>query len=81
MPEIKIDLHGVLKLLSYLKLDKAAGSDSTNPVVLKQLKAEIAPDICLLFEKTLQTRQLLSDWKRHKSVPYSKRRQNRTFKL
>ena len=49
MPEIKIDLHGVLKLLSYLKPDKAAGPDSIKPVVLKQLKTEIAPVICLFF--------------------------------
>ena len=39
---------------------------------MKQLKTEIAPVICLLFEKTLQTGQLPADWKRHKSVPYSK---------
>ena len=79
MPEIKIDLNGVLKLLSNLKPDKGVGPDSIKPVVLKQLKKEIAPVICLLFEKTLQTGQLPSDWKKHKSVPYSKRvtKQNR----
>ena len=60
---IKIDLNGVLKLLSNLKPDKAAGPDSIKPVVLKQLKIEIAPVLCLLFEKTLQTGQLPSDWK------------------
>ena len=70
MPDIKIDLNGVLKLLSNLKSDKAAGPDSIKPVVLKQLKIEIAPVICLLFEKTLQTGQLPSDWKKA---------QNRTF--
>ena len=73
MPEIKIDLKGVIKLLSNLKPDKAAGPDSIKPVVLKQLKTEIAPAICLLFEKTLQTGQLPADWKKHKSVPYSKK--------
>ena len=73
MPEIKIDLNGVIKLLSNLKPDKAAGPDSIKPVVLKQLKTEIAPVICLLFEKSLQTGQLPSDWKKHKSVPYSKK--------
>ena len=58
MPEIKIDLNGVLKLLSSLKPDKAAGPDSIIPVVLKQLKMEVAPVICLLFEKTLPTGHL-----------------------
>ena len=57
MPEIKSDLNGVLKLLSNLKPDKAAGSDSTKPLVLQQLKAEITPCICLLIEKTIQTAQ------------------------
>ena len=54
MPEIKIDLNGVLKLLSNLKPDKAAVPDSIKSVVLKQLKTEIAPVIYLLFEKILQ---------------------------
>ena len=53
-----IDFNGVLKLLSNLKPDKAAGPDSIKPIVLKQLKTEIAPVICLLFKKTLQMGQL-----------------------
>ena len=73
MPEIKIDLNGVLKLLSNLKPDQAAGPDSIKPVVLKQLKIEIAPVICLLFEKTLQTGQLPSDWKKAQICPLFKK--------
>ena len=60
----------MIKPLSNLKPNKAAGPDSIKPVVLKQLKTEIAPVICLFFEKTLQTGKLPSDWKKHKSVPY-----------
>ena len=55
MPEIKIDLNGVLNFLSNLKPEKAAGPGSIKPVDLKQLKTEIASVICLLFKKTLQT--------------------------
>ena len=55
MPEISIDLNGVLKLLSNLKPDKAAGPDEIKPVVLKELRHEIAPIICLLFERSLST--------------------------
>ena len=73
MPDIKIDHNGVLKLLSNLKPDKAAGPDSIKPVVLKQLKIEIAPVICLLFEKTLQTGQLPSDWKKAQVCPLFKK--------
>ena len=73
MPEIKLDLNGVLKLLSNLKPDKAAGPDSIKPVVLKKLKMEIAPVICLLFEKTLQTGQLPSEWKKTQVCPLFKK--------
>ena len=73
MPEIKIDLNGVLKLLSNLKPDKAAGPDSIKPVVLKQLKMEIAPVICLLFEKSLQTGQPPSEWKKAQVCPLFKK--------
>ena len=73
MPEINKDLNGVLKLLSNMKLDKAAGPDSIKPVVLKQLKMEFAPVICLLFEKTLQTRQLPSEWKKAQVCPLLKK--------
>ena len=44
------------------------GPGSIKPVVLKQLKTEIAPVICLLFEKTLQTGQLPPDWKKGTSM-------------
>ena len=73
MPDIKFDLNGVIKLLSNLKPDKAAGPDSIKPVVLKRLKTEIAPVICLLFEKTLQTGQLPSDWKKAQVCPLFKK--------
>ena len=73
MQEIKIDLNGLLKLLSILKPDKAAGPESIKPVVLKQLKTEIAPVICLLFEKTLQTGQLSADWKKAQVCPLFKK--------
>ena len=69
MLEIKIDLNGVLNQLTNLKPDKATGPDYIKQVVLKQLKIEIAPVICFLFEKTSQTGQLLADWKKGTSLP------------
>ena len=62
MPEISIDLNGVLKLLPNLKPNKVAGPDEIKPVVLKELRHEIAPIICLLFERSLYTGVLLIDW-------------------
>ena len=73
MPENSTDLNGVIKLLSNLKPDKATVQDSIRPLVLKQLKTEIAPVICLLFEKSLQTGQLPSDWKKVQVCPLFKK--------
>ena len=61
------------QLLSNSKPDKAVGRDSIKQVVLKQLKTEIAPVICFLFEKTLQTGQLPSEWKKAQVCPLLKK--------
>ena len=73
MPEISIDLNGVLKLLSNLKPDKAAGPDEIKPVVLKKLRHKIAPIICLLFERSLSTGVLPSDWTKARVSPLFKK--------
>ncbi|MCG8046380.1 MAG: hypothetical protein JAY66_11960 [Candidatus Thiodiazotropha taylori] len=73
MPEINIDLNGVLKLLANLKPDKAAGPDSIKPLVLKELRLEIAPVICLLFQKSLETGQLPADWIKAQVCPLYKK--------
>ena len=61
MPEIKIDENGILKLLSNLKVDKAAGPDDIKPIVLKE------------FEKSLETGQLPKDWTTARVCPLFKR--------
>ena len=43
MPAISIDLNGVLKLLTNLKLDKAAGPDETKPVEAQVRKQSVYP--------------------------------------
>ena len=73
MPEISIDLNGVLKLLPNLKPDKAAEPDEINPVVLKELRHEIAPIICLLLERALSTGVRLSDWTKARVSPLFKK--------
>ena len=45
MPESKIDENGLLKSLSNLKTDKAAGPDDIKHIVLKELRNEITPVI------------------------------------
>ena len=64
MPEINIDQNGILKLLSKLKPGKAAGPDGIKPIVLKELREEITPIIQLLFQKSLSTGNIPTDWKK-----------------
>ena len=62
MPEINIDLKGILKLLSNLKPDKAPGPDGIKPIILKELREEIAPVIHQIFQKSISTGKIRSDW-------------------
>ena len=69
MPEININLNGILKLLSNLQPHKAAGPDEIRPIVLRELRTKIAPIIQLIFEKSLATGKLPSDWTRANVSP------------
>ena len=73
MPEININLNGILKLLSNLQPHKAAGPDEIRPIVLRELRTEIAPIIQLIFEKSLFTGKLPSDWTRANVSPIFKK--------
>ena len=63
MPKISIDINGILKLLSNLKPDKASGPDGIKPVILKELREEVAQVIRLLFRKSFATGKIPTDWK------------------
>ena len=73
MPEIDLNLNGIIKLLSNLRPDKAAGPDEIKPVVLRELRNEIAPVIQLIFEKSLATGKLPSDWTKANVSPIFKK--------
>ena len=73
MPEIFIDPNGIIKLLANLNPNKAARLDSIKPIILKELRLEIAPVICLLFEKSLKTGQLPSEWTKAQVCPLYKK--------
>ena len=53
MPDIDISFNGLLKLLKNLKPGKAAGPDKLKPLLLKELRDEIAPIIKVIFDKSL----------------------------
>ena len=75
MPEITISSKGILKLLSNLKTNKAAGSDDIKPLVLKELRNEITPVVKAIFqiEKSLETGQLPKDWTQARVIPLFKK--------
>ena len=50
MQEFQISIGGIIKLLSNLKPGKAAGPDKIRPLILKELRNEIAPIIKVIFE-------------------------------
>ena len=49
MPEIDISTNGILKLLGNLDPSKAAGPDKMRPLVLKELRGQIAPILKVIF--------------------------------
>ena len=73
MPEICININGIIKLLSNLRPNKAAGPDEVRPIVLRELRVEIAPVIQLIFEKSLATGKLPSDWTKANVSPIFKK--------
>ena len=73
MPDININLNGIIKLLYNLRSDKAAGPDEIRPIVLRELRVEIAPVIQLIFEKSLATGTLPSDWTKANVSPIFKK--------
>ena len=55
MPDIKISEAGILNLLKNLIPKKAAGPDRIKPVILQELRVELAPIIKVLFERSLES--------------------------
>ncbi|KAK3097784.1 hypothetical protein FSP39_013162 [Pinctada imbricata] len=62
MPDIKVGKEGITKLLKGLKVDKAAGPDLIKPILLNELHQELAPILQILFQLSLDTGKLPSDW-------------------
>ena len=73
MEEFGISVNGILKLLQYLKPNKAAGPDRLKPILLKELREEIAPVVQTIFERSIQTGKLPADWCRAQVTPIFKK--------
>ena len=64
MPDIVITPAGIAKLLSNLNVAKAAGPDSVRSIVLKELSQIIAPVVTIVFQSSLDSGIVPSDWKK-----------------
>ena len=68
-----IDINGVEKLLSRLNVNKASGPDSIPNRILKNCSKELAPAIAHIFQISLTSGQLPSDWKNANVSPIFKK--------
>ena len=78
MPDIEISVNGVAKLLSNLNSAKTAGPDAIRPIVLKEFSHVTAPIVTAIFQKSLDTGKVPSDWKKAQVCPHFKKVTNRT---
>ena len=73
MEGITVTPNGVEKLLRDLKPDKATGPDMIPARLLKQLSAEIAPALALVFQSSLDCGRVPRDWTMAHVVPLFKK--------
>ncbi|KAL8609731.1 hypothetical protein ACOMHN_042770 [Nucella lapillus] len=73
MPPIRVSEAGVKKLLLNLQPCKATGPDNISAFVLKTTAQELSPLLTKLFQLSLDTEQVPSDWKQANIVPIFKK--------
>ncbi len=59
---LTIKVEGVEKLLYNIKVNKASGPDNIPCRFLPKLSAELAPMLTVIFQQSLSTGKLPSDW-------------------
>ena len=69
MLDIVISTAGVTKLLSGLNVFKAADPDAIRRIVLKQLSQEISPLVALIFQISLDSGTVPTEWKKAQVCP------------
>jgi hypothetical protein len=63
-----VDAAGVEKLLKNLKPDKAAGPDMISPKVLRELAPVLSLPLSLIFQNSIDTGVVPTQWKHHALV-------------
>jgi hypothetical protein len=70
---INIEVHGVVKLLTNLSINKASVPDNIANKVLKACAEELAPVMSHIFQLSLTTGELPSDWRNANITPIFKK--------
>lgn len=73
LDDIQITSGDVFELLRRLKPNKSPGPDNIHPRLLKELADVLALPISLLFQKSLESKQLPQDWKSANVTPIFKK--------
>jgi hypothetical protein len=73
IPRLSIDVHGMHKLLTQLKVSKASGPDGLPNRVLKELANQLAPVLTILFQQSIETNILPEDWRNANVTPIFKK--------
>ena len=71
--DINIEVHGVVKLLTNLNMNKTSGPDNIANKVLKACTEELAPITSHIFQLSLATGELPSDWRNANITPIFKK--------
>ena len=74
-PDLNITCAGIEKLLKNLNPNKSAGRDSLNTRILKELGSDIAPTLCAIFKKSLESGTVPKDWRKTHITPIYKKGQ------
>ena len=61
--DLHITENGVRKLLQNLNPNKASGPDNIKPRILKELSSKLALILTIIFNVSLETGSILSDWR------------------
>ena len=71
--DIKISNKGVKKLMGNLSPYKAGGPDGISPRVLRELAEELAPALTIIFQSSLSTGIVPTDWRNAYVTPVFKK--------
>ena len=63
LDNIEITREMVLKKLQKIKVNKSPGPDAIHPRVLKELSDQLSIPLTIIFQTSLRTKELPSDWK------------------